>query len=293
MNEDLEQRVELMKREIDALQVTVTERSKPWYQNLSVLISILALLFSFGTTLVSYHRSNIQDIQNARAELRGLLQRLAALPKENVEAGVKYASDPASRNLVGGFINQENTLLARNAAELAKKLSPKSVSATEYYAIAVALQSGYDLNGADQFLNYAINAEPNFNIEISCLRAMANLKFIEGQPQAGRVQYQKALDIFSKYPQYDPYTRASTNVLTELSWAYSEAASSEFAFATQHVDGAEKILAPLPKSPGVNGLQSQVSQARQLISSGFPPPNPIPGSQITVPAASPPANTKP
>ena len=89
MNEDLEQRVELMKREIDALQVTVTERSKPWYHNVSVLISIIALLFSFGTTLVSYHRNNIQEIQNARAELRGLLQRMAALPKENVEIGVK------------------------------------------------------------------------------------------------------------------------------------------------------------------------------------------------------------
>ena len=95
MNEDLEQRVELMKREIDALQVTVTERSKPWYHNVSVLISIIALLFSFGTTLVSYHRNNIQEIQNARAELRGLLQRMAALPKENVEIGVKYANDPA------------------------------------------------------------------------------------------------------------------------------------------------------------------------------------------------------
>ena len=293
MNEDLEQRVELMKREIDALQVTVTERSKPWYKNVSVLISIFALVFSLGTTLVAYHRSNVQDTQNARAELRGLLQRLAALPKENVEAGVKYASDPASKNMVSGFINQENILLARNAAELAKKLSRKSVSATEYYAIAVALQSGYDLNGADQFLDYAINAEPDFNIEISCLRAMANLKFIEGQPQAGRVQYQRALDIFSKYPQYDPFTRASTNVLTELSWAYSEAASNEFASATQHVDSAEKILVTLPKSPGADGLKSQVSQARELVSSGSPPPNLIPGSQIPLPTASPPANTNP
>ena len=293
MNEDLEQRVEVMKREIEALQVTVTERSKPWYHNVSVLISIIALLFSFGTTLVSYHRNNIQEIQNARAELRGLLQRMAALPKENVEIGVKYANDPASRNLVSGFINQENTFLVRSAAELAKKLSRKWVSATEYYAIAVALQAAYDIAGADQFLNYAIYADPDFNVEISCWRTLGNLKFMEGQPQAGRVQYQRALDIFSKYPQYDPYTRASTNVLTELSWAYSEAASNDFASAIQHVNSAEKILAPLPKSPGVDGLKSQVAQARELISSGSPPPNPIPGSQITIPTPSPPVNTQP
>lgn len=287
MTENLEQRVELMKREIDALQITVTGQSKPWYQNVSTLLSVIALMFSFGTTFVSYHRTNIQDIQNARAELRGLLQRLAALPKENVEAGSKYAMDPASRNMVSGFINQENTLLVRNAAELAKKLPAKSVSATEYYAVAVALQAAYDLTGADQFLNYAMNANPDFNIEISCLRMIANLKFILGRPEAGRVDYQRALDIFSKYPQYDAYTRASTNVLTELSWGYSEAASNGFGLATQHVENAEKILAPLPRSPGVDGFRSQVSQARMQISSGSPPLNPIPGSQMTVPTASP------
>jgi len=63
MNEDLEQRVDLMKREIDALQIAVTGQSKPWYKNVSTLLSVTALLFSFGTTFVSYHRANIQDIQ--------------------------------------------------------------------------------------------------------------------------------------------------------------------------------------------------------------------------------------
>jgi tetratricopeptide (TPR) repeat protein len=287
MNDDLEQRIALMKREIDALQVTVSEKSKPWYQNVPTLLSVMALLFSFGTTFVSYHRTNVQDIQSARAELRGLLQRLAALPKENVEAGVKYAADPGARNMVSGFINQENTLLVRNAAELAKKLPANSVSATEYYAIAVALQAAYEMAGAEQFLQYAIDAEPDFNIEISCLRMMANLKFVRGQPEAGRVDYQRALDIFSKYPQYDSYTQASTNVLTELAWSYSEAASNRFDVANQHLENAEKILAPLPRSPGVDGLRSQVSQARSQIASGSPPPNPISAAQMTVPTPSP------
>jgi tetratricopeptide (TPR) repeat protein len=284
VNQTLEQRVEVMKREIDALQIAMSGQSKPWYQNVPVLLSAIALFFSFGTTFVSYHRTNIQDIQNARAELRGLLQRLAALPKENVEAAAKYASDPASRNLISSFINQENTLLVHNAAELAKKLPPKSVSATEYYGIAVGLQAAYDLNGAVQFLNYAIASDPDFNIEIACLRMSANLKFIQGRPDAGRVDYQKALDIFSKYSQYDPLTRANTNVMTELSWAYSEANSNGFGLANQHVESAQKIVDPLPAAPGVDGLKSQVSQARGQILSGAPLPNPI---QLTIPTPSP------
>lgn len=287
MNEDLEQRVEVMKREIDALQITVAGQSKPWYYNISTLLSVVALIFSFGTTFVSYQRTKMQDIQNARAELRGLLQRLAALPKENVELGMKYATDPAAQNMVSSFINQENTLLVRNAAELARNLPAKSVSATEYYAIAVASQAAYDLAGAEQFLSYAMNTEPDFNIGIACLRTLAHLKFIQGRPDAGRVDYQKALDIFSKYPQYDPFTRANTNVLTELSWAYSEAGSNGPGLASQHVENAERILASLPQSPGVEGLKSTVSQARMRISSGSPPANPIAGPQLTLPTPSP------
>jgi tetratricopeptide (TPR) repeat protein len=287
MNEDLEKRVEVMKQEIDALQIAAAEKSRPWYQNVPILLSVIALLFSFGTTFVSYHRTNIQDIQSRRAELRALLQRLAALPRENVEVGVKYAADPGSKDMISGFINQENTLLARNAAELANRLPAKAISATEYYAIAVALQAAYDLTGANEFLQYAVKSNPDFNIEISCLRMMASSKFTQGRPDAGRVDYQRALDIFSKYPQYDPYTQASTNVYTELSWAYSEAANNRFDLASQHVESAEKILAPWPRSPGVDALKARVSQARSNISMGSPPSNLVPGLQMTVPTSSP------
>lgn len=288
MNDDLEQRLEAMKQEIDALQIAVIGGSKPWYRNVATLLSIIALAFSFGTTYVSYRRTIVQDIQNTRQELRGLLQRLAALPRENLEAGKKYSDDPGSRGLVSGFLNQENALLARNAAELAKKLSDKWVSATEYYSIAVALQSSYDLAAANEFLDNALKANPDFNTEISCLRMVAGMKFTQGQPEAGRVEYQKALGIFSKYPQYDPYTRATTNVWTELNWAFSEGANNGFSLANQHVDNAEGIVAPLPRSPGVDMLKSQVAQARSQIYSGNPIPNTLPGPQISVAPPAPP-----
>jgi len=119
---------------------------------------------------------------------------------------------------------------------------------------------------------------------------MANMKFIQGRPEAGRVEYQRALDIFSKYPQFDPFTRASTNVLTELSWAFSEANINAFSLASQHVESAETILGTLPRSPGADMLKSQVSQARSQLDSGKPIPNTVPGSQLGV--APPPASNK-
>jgi tetratricopeptide (TPR) repeat protein len=289
MNEDLESRFEMMRREVDALQIAITGQSKPWYKNVSTLLSIIALLFSFGTTYVSDRRIAAQDIQSTRQELRGLLQRLVALPKENVDAKTKYQGDAASGALVSSFINQENSLLARNASELARKLPAKSVSATEYYAIAVALQNSYDLTGAQEFLNYSINASPDFNTEIAALRMLAAMRFIQSSPEAGRVEYQKALNIFSKYPQYDPFTKTSTNVWTELSWAFSEANNNSFSIASQHIENAEGLLATLPNSPGVNMLRAQVSQARTQVSSGKPPINPATASQLNV---SPPSSPK-
>lgn len=282
MTEELEQKVDLMKREIDALQIAITGNTKPWYQNISTLLSVVALLFSFGTTYVSYHRTAVQDIQSSRQELRGLLQRLATLPKENVDIRKKYADDPASMNVVGGFINQENTLLARQAAELAKKLPGDLVSGTEYYAIAIALQNSYDLSAADEFLKYSIQAAKDFNTEIAALRSTANLQFIQGQPEAGRVEYQKALNIFSKYPGYDPFTKTSTNIWTELAWAFSEAGVGQLSVAHQHVENAKALVNGLPHSPGADMLNAQVSQAEVQFTSGQPITSPVAGSQLGV-----------
>jgi hypothetical protein len=186
------------------------------------------------------------------------------------------------------LINQENSLLARNAAELARKLSTKSVSATEYYAIAVALQNSYDLTGAQEFLNYSLNASPDFNTEIGALKMLAGMRFIQGNPEAGRAEYQKALNIFSKYPQYDPYTKTSTKVWIELAWATSEASNYSSSTASQHVDNADGLLVTLPNSPGLNTLRALVSQVRSQISSGKPPASLIAEPQLnTTPSSSP------
>src|SRR5262245_6234256 len=84
----------LLKREVDALQIVVQSKTTPWYRSTSTIISIMALLFSFGTTSVSYLRTQSQDVQSLRTELRGVLQRLTELPKENVQMAKAYESDP-------------------------------------------------------------------------------------------------------------------------------------------------------------------------------------------------------
>ena len=259
---DLAESIQLIKREVDALQISVMSQRKPWYKNTSTTISILALLFSFGTTFVSYRRTEAQDIQNTRVELRGLLQRLSFLPRDNFEISRKYPNDPAAIGTIGGFINQENAFLSRQAAELARRLPRSYVSATEYYSVAMALQSAYNLEGAREFLGYASESAADFNDKISALRANANLMFMTGKPEAGRVEYQNALGIFSGFGNYDDYTKRSTHVLTELNWAFSEANVGFKDLADQHLSNAESYLVGLSPSPGADQLRGQINQAR-------------------------------
>jgi hypothetical protein len=235
----------------------------PWYRDMSTVISITALAFSFGTTFVSYHRTEMQDIQASRQELRGILQRLSAIPRENLEAAKRYAGDQSSIAGVSQLYNQECTMLSRQAAEIVKRLPKNLVSGTEYYAIAIAFQSSYNLSAAKEFLTLAMGVANNFNDEIGAIRSSANLDFITGQPQEGRILYQQALNIFAKYPNYDPYTIASTNIYTELFWGGSEAGIGEMQLATQHADNAERIVEGLPASMGSDGLRAQIEQTRQ------------------------------
>ena len=284
VTEDLVERIGTMQSEIDALQIAILGQKKPWYKEVPIMVSVAALLFSFSTTYVSYRRTEVQDIQNRRGELRGLLQRLAALPKENVEVTKKYAGDPATVNLLAGYVNQENELLARQAAEVAKRLPKETVSSTEYYGIGLALGNSYDLQNEKVFLKLSEETAEDFNTEIAALRTVGNLEFIMGQPEAGRVEYQKALGIFSKYKGYDPFTITSTDIWTELAWANSEGGMGTRAAAGQHIENAEHLLANLPMGPTSDMVRLQVAQSRSQFERGGILAAPVSGLAI---AASP------
>ena len=103
----------------------------------------------------------------------------------------KCKDDPASMVFISGFIGQENSLLSRQAAEIARDLPHNAVPATEYYDIALALGNSNDLQAEKEFLKLAEDNAKDFNTEISALRTTAALQFIMGQLDSGRVEYQR------------------------------------------------------------------------------------------------------
>lgn len=88
--ENVQTSIDRMKQEIDALQVTVMAGKSPWYKSPSIMISALALLFSFGTTAVSFHRAAQDEIRSGRAELRGILQRKQGTATETGDSILNY-----------------------------------------------------------------------------------------------------------------------------------------------------------------------------------------------------------
>ena len=96
---------------------------------------------------------------------------------------------------------------------------------------------------------------------------IAGLNFVTGNPDQGRVEFQKARAIFTRYPDFDQYTKASTNVWTELSWASSEAVARRAELVQQHLSTAAGLVGELPFSPGAESLRAQVAQAKSQFDS--------------------------
>jgi tetratricopeptide (TPR) repeat protein len=254
----LRQSIEIMQGRIDELQTSINVK-RPWYTKLSTITSALALLFSFGTTYVSYKRVEAQDIQNSRTELRGVLQRLSTLPRDDYEIKKKYANDPASSVFLSSLFNQENSFLAQQAAEIADRI-PDYITASEYYAIQTGLINSAKQDQAVKYLEKAIEKARNPNDELAALRTKASLFFLNGHAAEGREIFARALAVFEKYPGFNDSYQKSVHVQTELIWHTAELRAGFHQNARARLDEAKKIALAVDSGPFREQLLKQVTQ---------------------------------
>lgn len=274
----IDARLESMKREIDGLQAHLHATRQPWYRSLPTVISLFAFCFSFGTTVLSYQRTRQLDIQAARTELRGFIQRLAELPKENLQLTRTYANDQLSLGNLQSFITQEATLVAKQAAEVIRRI-PDQVSATEYSAVAYALCGTGANAAAMDFVKRATQKAADVNDEAAVLRQYGGYLMASGDVQQARVEYQKALNVFAKYPGYGEPYQNNTHAYTEFHWAQSEGAFGNREEMQTHLTAAENYANHLAPAAG-HGIKQQITQLRGSMA-GLPapaaaaPPNPL------------------
>jgi tetratricopeptide (TPR) repeat protein len=239
----------------------VNNSKKRW--DTSTTIAVLAFLFSFGSTLVSYVHTNNQDTSSAKAELRTLIQRLSSIAKETSAAN-RYRQDPGLYNTIVSSLNQENVVIAGQADALIRKLPKSEVTATDYESIAYALVQSSRLEKAalDATAALAISQEPDDDASAHWL--LARVDFAIGKTSEARAHYQAALDVFGqKYRSADESTKQGLNIQTELNWAVDEKLASHDDQVEQHLRNAEGILKSMPPSTIWDVTKLQIDQMRK------------------------------
>jgi tetratricopeptide (TPR) repeat protein len=269
LEEELSDSIEVMQQEIGALQVQAMEKKRPWYCDVTTMVATLAFLLSLCTTLFSYWQTQQQQLHNNRAELRSLLQRLSELPKENAILTQTY-TDRLISGQIGGYIQQENAMLAKHAAELMRTLPANAVSSSEYIMVSNALSFSALYEESLQLLETADVSIRDASDGSTIYRSKAILLFQTGDFQGGRTAFQQALDIFQRYPTSVPNFQTSSSAFTQMGWAQAEAGQGQCVEARQHIAQARQLIQPLV-IPGVpNPLAEQIEAARALISKCVP-----------------------
>ena len=230
------EKLSTVKREVDALQISLSEEMKPWFKQASTIVAVIALIFSFGTTFVSYQRTNQLDINSDRKELREILNRLSTLPIESFNYSIQFANNNSALNTINSFIANEQSYLAQQAAELATRIPENLITAQEYTNIAHAMLNQMWMDRAIEFYETAVKKATDFNTENSALRSLSMALFQSDKPDKGRRTFQKAMIATEEYKDISFVAFANSVVLTRLAWA-----NSEFYFANNRSEALNQI----------------------------------------------------
>jgi tetratricopeptide (TPR) repeat protein len=253
--EQFEEKLDVLKNEVDALQVAVMKGQGPWYKQIPIIVAVVALLFSFSTTYVAYKKAEIEEIKNSRIELRGLLQRLSELPIEHLDYSAKYAQDSGRIQSIAGLLTQELSILSEQASEIARKLPRGYISAAEYYGLASGAANSYDFDNALMFYSKAASMTNNLNVAGASLRGAAQLLFTQNNVKEGRKKYREAIELSKKLASKTEFEKTYNSILTLASWTQSEAVAGNSNKAAQLLDDLESLL--MTDNNSLAGLREQ------------------------------------
>ena len=288
----LEDQVALLKREVNSLQIESMSSKKPWYRKMATLVAFAALLFSFGTTAVSYYRTSLQDVLASRIELRGLIKEITSIPEKHAEMLKKFNDKPLTVAELSAQINNRNLVLANQAASVIERIENSafgrgSVLDVEYAAVATALGNSFQFEKAGAYHKEAAKRSNDPASVSGAIRAQAGIALAKGNVDEMRELMQKARQIFnnSQFRSAPTITKDVTNATTELQWCMAELHSGECDIARTHLSEAEPLVLRIPQSALKEQLAGQLRQLTFSLNNCYQsvpqPPivNPLPDSQ--------------
>jgi hypothetical protein len=248
----------LLKREVDSIQIQLAKESGSWMAKPSNIMALFALLFSFGTTLVSAYNSYTQDIRENRKEARQLIQRLSKIPIENFELTERYKEKGAGQAL-SSMLNQENIVVAIQAAELIERF-PSSFSSSELQAVGAALAVSNISHKVPFFYGQAVLKAETSNDYLVAARSFGAFLFTKGEIEKGNTYFQMALDTWLKFPEENKYFKNASDFQTYFFWSGAQLGTNNVEKAILYAGKANSILTQLQPGPFTDGLNSQFAE---------------------------------
>lgn len=259
-----------IKAEVDALQVYVMAGIKPWYRQVSSLVAVLALTFSFVTTVLSFMRTADQDVRAQQIELRSLVQRLLALPKENIDLLNKYEDQSQEAIYLSIAVNVENQVLLKHAISIVEQI-PDLISSVEYYAIAESLWASGNILDAKRYYEKMSRVALDHQTAVGAYRSLGVLAYQAGQFEESKQMIDRALGVYEsdrfKHIESPPLVyRNWTHVQTHTLWAQKLV---EFGADCQevrpHIAEARKLMGNMPSNATTHALDNSIENIEALI----------------------------
>jgi len=255
-----------VRTEVVALKARLDSRDDgPWYKKPSVVISLLALIFSFGTTVFSAYNSYQDEIRANRLDVRTILQRLSKLPLENYELLQKYKGQGQAEAL-SGMINQENILLATQAVQLLHRF-PNSFTSTEFYAVGYALSQSNIMGEVPKLYQRAMDLATTSNDYLVAARAYGGYQYGRGEYTEGKRLYNEALSVWNKFPERNTFIVNSSDVITLINWSGSDFMVGNKVEARERLVDARKrwaVIAPI-SGPMIDTLKNQIDYIARYV----------------------------
>lgn len=255
--EEMLNRIDTLDEEIQRINRKLEDK-KPWYTEVSSIVAVLALLFSFGTTIVSYNKAKDQEYIASRIELRSVMERLAEIPKRNIEMVEKYGKDnPIVMAQLSAQLNTENLSLSNQADAIITRIENMpsgkgKILDVEYITVASALSTSLQQDKARRLLEKAYERSRDAATAAGALRSLATIALFYNEPNKARDYMKKARNIYEddKYKNDPDINKLFTNTTTEIQWANMELMLNNCTESKKHLEEGIK-LKNLIIQPGV------------------------------------------
>lgn len=241
--------------DIDDLQRRLAMKERPFYKDGVLITAVCALVLSFVTAITGEYRNSRQYVRDSDNELREIIRRLAALPRETLEVRIALtgkADDVV--DLLQGDLLAENNVLAARALALIDALEGH-VTPSEYMAVARPLIAAYELVDAERIIREAIACSNSAADRAQANRMLGTVYFLRQDPFRAREALKAAI---IPTDQAAPYFANQRNCKTYIEWAGAELAFGAPHEAAERAGDASSLAQALPPSIAKEWLIKQI-----------------------------------